>query len=91
MTPKGIRHDDAPSSTGCKLPIAMPRQLLFSVQDASAAMKELQFREPLPNEESQMDGLAGKMGKEKRAADNPLCAGRPTFLNFSPVVEDKQI
>jgi len=54
-------------------------------------MKELQFREPLPNEESQMDGLAGKMGKEKRAADNPLCAGRPTFLNFSPVVEDKQI
>ena len=30
-------------------------------------------------------------GKRKRAADNPLCAGRPKILNFSPVVEDKQI
>jgi hypothetical protein len=30
-------------------------------------------------------------GKTKRAADNPLCAGRPKILNFSPVVEDKQI
>src|SRR5260370_40453681 len=34
--------------------------------------------------------FAGKW-ERKRAADNPLCAGRPTFLNFSPVVEDKQI
>jgi hypothetical protein len=29
--------------------------------------------------------------EKKRAADNPLCAGRPRRLNFSPVVEDKQI
>jgi hypothetical protein len=29
--------------------------------------------------------------KRKRAADNPLCAGRPKILNFSPVAEDKQI
>ena len=38
-----------------------------------------------------VDGFAGKVGKEKRAADNPLCAGRPEILNFSPVVEDKLI